>query len=107
MPEGQLCVSSPPYNPPMSQDHNGSRGGQRGTTPSEKGAFVKYGNSEGQLEGMSMEGFDAAIASPPFPQPHTGGGGINVKGYGDGSDKVGSRTYQSKGAERAEGNLET
>lgn len=66
MPEGQLCVTSPPYNPPMSQDHNGSRGGQRGTTPSEKGAFVKYGNSDGQLEGMSIDGFNAAISSPPW-----------------------------------------
>jgi len=66
MPEGQLCVTPPPYNPPMSQDHNGSRGGQRGTTPSEKGAFVKYGTSEGQLEGMSMEGFDCAVSSPPY-----------------------------------------
>lgn len=64
--EHSLPITSPPYNPPMSQDHNGSKGGTRGTTPSEKGAFVKYGNSEGQLEGMSMEGFDAAISSPPF-----------------------------------------
>lgn len=160
-----LAITSPPYNPPMSQDHNGSRGGSRGTTPSEKGAFVKYGTSEGQLEGMSMEGHalavssppfggstaaehnpdnmtagrgrrggdaanrvkqdyaplntegnlqnapmnghDLAVSSPPFPQPYTNGGGINVKGYGDGSDKVGERTYQSKGGERSVGNLET
>lgn len=117
MPEGQLCITSPPYNPPMSQDHNGTRGGSRGTTPSEKGAFVKYGNTDGQLEGMSMDGFDAAISSPPFPQPYTGGGGINVKGYRNdklrpGSedqpfDLVGQRTYQSKGGDRAESNLET
>jgi hypothetical protein len=60
------AVSSPPYNPPMSQEHNGKRGGQCGTTPSEPGAFVKYGNTDGQLEGMSMEGFDAAISSPPY-----------------------------------------
>lgn len=102
-----IAITSPPYNPPMSQDHNGSRGGQRGTTPSENGAFVKYGNAPGQLEGLSMDGFDAAISSPPFPQPYTSGGGINVKGYGDGSDKVGDRTYQSKGGDRSEGNLET
>lgn len=102
-----VAITSPPYNPPMSQDHNGTRGGQRGTTPSEKGAFVKYGNAEGQLEGMSMDGHAIVVSSPPFPQPYTGGGGINVKGYGDGSDKVGERTYQGKGGERSEGNLET
>lgn len=61
-----IGVTSPPYNPPMSQDHNGTRDGQRGTTPSEKGAFVKYGNAEGQLEGMSMEGHDLALSSPPY-----------------------------------------
>ncbi len=39
---------------------------------------------------------------------NSGGGGINIKGYGkDGADKVGSRTYQGTGAERAAGNLET
>jgi hypothetical protein len=68
---GRMAITSPPYNPPMSQDHNGSKGGTRGTTPSEKGAFVKYGNSEGQLEGMSMDGFDVAISSPPFSEPQT------------------------------------
>ena len=54
MPAGHIdcAVSSPPYNLPMSQDHNGSRGGRRGTTPSEAGAFVKYGTTPGQLEGM-------------------------------------------------------
>lgn len=74
------AVSSPPYNPPMSQDHNGSKGGQRGTTPSEPGAFVRYGNTPGQLEGVGMDGFDAAISSPPFlqseggtPEPKPGG----------------------------------
>jgi hypothetical protein len=60
------AISSPPYNPPMSQDHNGSRGGKRGTEPSETGAFVKYGTSEGQIEGLSMDGFDVAISSPPY-----------------------------------------
>lgn len=61
-----IAITSPPYNPPMSQDHNGTRGGQRGTTPSEPGAFVKYGNTEGQLEGMSMEGHTLAVSSPPY-----------------------------------------
>ena len=59
-----LCASSPPYNLPMSQDHNGSKGGTRGTTPSEKGAFVQYGTTPGQLEGMPMG--DAVISSPPY-----------------------------------------
>jgi hypothetical protein len=76
------AVSSPPYNLPMSQDHNGKRGGTRGTTPSEDGAFVKYGNTKGQLEGMASSdiGFNAAISSPPFrhseggtPEPKPGG----------------------------------
>lgn len=68
MPEGRIdtVISSPPYNLPMSQDHNGKHGGARGTTPSEKGAFVKYGNTEGQLEGMPMGNVDAVISSPPF-----------------------------------------
>lgn len=112
LPEGDLnlAISSPPYNPPMSQDHNGSngsKGGTRGTQPSEKGAFVKYGNTDGQLEGMSMEGHAIAVSSPPYPQPYTSGGGINQKSYGDGSDKVSDRTYQGRGGDRAEGNLET
>lgn len=38
---------------------------------------------------------DAVVSSPPFLQAK-GGGGINVKGYGDGSDKVGERTYNRK-----------
>lgn len=68
MPEGRIdtVISSPPYNLPMSQDHNGKHGGARGTTPSEKGAFVKYGNTDGQLEGMPMGNVDAVISSPPF-----------------------------------------
>lgn len=68
MPQGKIdsVLSSPPYNLPMSQDHNGSRGGERGTTPSEKGAFVKYGSTAGQLEGMPMGDVDAVVSSPPF-----------------------------------------
>ena len=68
MPTGDitLVVSSPPYNLPMSQDHNGTRGGQRGTTPSESGAFVKYGNTTGQLEGLPPGDINLVIASPPF-----------------------------------------
>ena len=111
LPKGEVdaVVSSPPYNLPMSQDHNGARGGERGTAPSEEGAFAKYGSTPGQLEGMPMgEGVDAVVSSPPFTQGYSGGGGINVKGYGpDGADKVGERTYQGTGAEREPGNLET
>jgi len=62
-------VSSPPYNLPMSQDHNGSCGGQRGTVPSEEGAFVKYGNTPGQLEGLPMGDVNAIVCSPPFSDP--------------------------------------
>jgi len=74
MAEGDFdaAVSSPPYNPPMSQTHNGSRGGKRGTTPSEPGAFVKYGNTPGQLEGLPMDGFDAALGSPPYAEARIG-----------------------------------
>lgn len=61
-----LATSSPPYNLPMSQDHNGKRGGKRGTNPSETGAFVKYGNTPGQLEGLPMGDLAAALSSPPF-----------------------------------------
>lgn len=65
--KGMACaVSSPPYNLPMSQDHNGTKGGTRGTTPSEHGAFAKYGSTPGQLEGLPMGSLDACIASPPY-----------------------------------------
>lgn len=74
------AVSSPPYNLPMSQSHNGKNGGARGDTPSEPGAFARYGNTEGNLEGMSDHGFDLALSSPPFlqssggiPEPKPGG----------------------------------
>jgi hypothetical protein len=68
MPEGEYsaAVSSPPYNLPMSQDHSGRGGGERGHTPSEEGAFARYGNTAGQLEGLPMGSVDAAISSPPF-----------------------------------------
>lgn len=68
MPTGDFAasVSSPPYNLPISQDHNGSRNGTRGTTPSEDGAFVKYGSTRGQLEGLPPGDFDAAVSSPPY-----------------------------------------
>lgn len=64
-----IAISSPPYNLPFSQDHNGSRGGGRSnsTAPSsERGAFIVYGNTPGQLEGMRGDGFEAAVSSPPY-----------------------------------------
>jgi hypothetical protein len=63
-PAPDLVMSSPPYNLPMSQDHNGSKGGRRGTTPSERGAFVQYGTTPGQLEGMRPGSFDEALGTP-------------------------------------------
>ena len=87
------AISSPPYNLPMSQDHNGSRGGQRGTTQVEPGAFARYGNTDGQLEGLPMTdaGFSAAVSSPPYADKQMGGGGNKhdkvidamKEGYGD------------------------
>lgn len=62
-------VSSPPYNKPFSQDHNGKRGGGRanGTAPSsERGAFVTYGQTPGQIEGLPMGDIEAVVSSPPF-----------------------------------------
>jgi DNA modification methylase len=59
-------VSSPPYNLPMSQDHNGACGGTRGTEPSEDGAFAKYGSTPGQLEGLPMGDVGAVVSSPPY-----------------------------------------
>lgn len=79
MPEGNLdsAVTSPPYNLPFSQDHNGSKGGLRGTTPSEDGAFTQYGTTPGQIEGMdgSEEAYNAAISSPPYAAARIDGNG--------------------------------
>lgn len=109
MPEGQLCVTSPPYNPPMSQDHNGTRGGSRGTTPSEKGAFAKYGNTEGQLEGMSMDGFAAAISSPPFESStqvnNTPGDITEGRARWEGGTDSAARVKQDYADYASEGNL--
>lgn len=69
-----LMTSSPPYNLPISQEHNGSRGGSRGTTPSETGAFVKYGNTPGQLEGLPMGDLDLALGSPPYADRNSAAG---------------------------------
>ena len=71
--EADCVVSSPPYNLPMSQDHNGSRKGIRGTTPSEAGAFVKYGNTPGQIEGLPMGDLGMVVSSPPYADGCTHG----------------------------------
>ena len=70
-----VVATSPPYNPPMSQDHSGKRGGKRGSTPSERGAFARYGDTEGQLEGLPMGEPNTVIAgSPPYvKKPFTPG----------------------------------
>lgn len=59
-------VSSPPYNLPFSQEHNGNYGGERGTVRREEGAFVKYGMTPGQIEGLPIGSLDAVVTSPPW-----------------------------------------
>src|SRR3990172_889532 len=66
-------ITSPPYNLPMSQDHNGSKRGKRGTTPSEPGAFVKYGDEPKQIEGLPQGNVDGVITSPPYAETIQGG----------------------------------
>jgi hypothetical protein len=83
-------ISSPPYNLPMSQDHNGSKGGGRGTQPSETGAFVKYGNSPGQIEGLAMGDVQAVISSPPYVNS------VNAESCGIDWDKMGPATGKRK-----------
>lgn len=70
-------------------------------------ADQRYGNSNGQIAGLNEGTIEGVITSPPFTQGYKSGGGINVNGYGDGSDKVGDRTYQGTGADRETGNIET
>jgi hypothetical protein len=115
----RIAVSSPPYIGSVNSGESGidwdkARRPERWTGNRNRNGCqaaasheMKYGDSEGQLGAMKEGDLQCAISSPPFPQPYTSGGGINVKGYGDGSDKVGERTYQSKGGNRSEGNLET
>jgi len=115
-----LAVSSPPYIDSMEVDRNGIdwdkikpdypgriQHEHRKAANDRRHRDLRYGSSGGQLGAMREGDHSIAISSPPFPQPYKGGGGINKRGYGDGSDKVGDRTYQSKGGERDPGNLET
>jgi hypothetical protein len=62
------AVMSPPYNLPMSQDHPGRSGGKRGIEPSEKGAFVRYGDTDGQIESLPQGSISAVISSPPYAE---------------------------------------
>src|SRR6185436_9803707 len=114
-------ISSPPYasgekgHPSLGSVNNDDWGRDGRDITRRRGKTGEYGSTEGQL-GAMPEG-QLCVSSPPFPQPYTGGGGINVKGYSNeaqrkGSsekpfDLVGKRTYQSKGGYRTEGNLET
>jgi DNA modification methylase len=64
-------VTSPPYNKPFSQDHNGSKGGKRSTgetDTSEAGSFAVYGKSGGQIEGLPNGSVDAVVTSPPYAE---------------------------------------
>lgn len=104
MPEGEYdaAVSSPSYNLPMSQDHSGRGGGDRGTTPAEPGAFARYGDTEGQLEGLPMGSVDAAISSPPFGAAET----RNRSAFQDGEvASMMSRAYTQDRQGTTEGNL--
>jgi DNA modification methylase len=71
-------ISSPPYNKPFSQEHPGTAGGQRGQN-GEKGAFVVYGATEGQIEGLKNGEVQAVISSPPYSDIAAGAGGLNTK----------------------------
>lgn len=99
-------VSSPPFLDARSTQT--AKGSIKGSTPTEHDPEA-MGVSAGNLQAMRAgELADAIVSSPPFTQGYSGGGGINVKGYGaDGKDKVGARTYQGTGNERSEGNLES
>lgn len=85
--------------------HAGQQSGRNGESASQT-ADQRYGQSPGQIAGLNDGDLDAVVTSPPFTQGYKGGGGINKNGYGDGSDKVGDRSYQGTGADRAEGNIE-
>jgi len=112
---GVSCiVASPPYSEIASGagglNTKPARAGQQGgrsPASASQATDQRYGDSDGQLAKLPAGTVDAVVASPPFTQGYAGGGGINVKGYGDGTDKVGDRTYQGTAGERTEGNLET
>ncbi len=110
----EAVIASPPYAEIASGAGGlntlpaapGQQGGRSAASPSQD-TDQRYGDQDGQLAKMPIGNVDAIVSSPPFTQGYSGGGGINVKGYGDGSDKVGERTYQALAGEREPGNLET
>lgn len=80
--EVAASVTSPPYNKPFSQDHHGNKGGKRptGQAPSsDRGAFIQYGQTHGQIEGLKNGTVDGAITSPPYASIAAGAGGLNTK----------------------------
>jgi hypothetical protein len=113
--EAALGLSSPPYVHALG--HGGKSGAFDSLREEKVLPAVEYGSSPGQLENLPEGSHAVAVSSPPYPQQHTSGGGINVEGYRNeqkrpGSqekpfDLVGDRTYQARGGERADGNLET
>jgi len=81
----------------MSQDYNGTHAGARGTTPCVQGAFVKYGSSDGQIEGMSsgdVQQVMGAITSPPYAGT---GLGFEKNGLLEASDRPYQRPYMEGG----------
>lgn len=65
--------------------------------------FIVQGDSRKLLALLGQA--NGCVTSPPFLQSIGGGGGILEK-YGDGSDKVGERTYQGKLGDRSSCNIE-
>lgn len=102
-------ATSPPFEKMVATaDPNFLTPGEQGKRNPSKSNLSDYGQSPGQIGNLRAGKVDAITTSPPFTQGYSSGGGINVKGYGaDGKDKVGERTYQGTGGERAKGNIET
>lgn len=69
----QVSVSSPPYAESIQTNEKGSgidysksKTGGKGRTAGREAIATGYGRSPGQLGAMKAEGFDVAIASPPY-----------------------------------------
>lgn len=76
-----------------------------------KSVSEDYGKSPGQIGRLRAGTVDGVVGSPPFTQTPGGAKGINVNGYNGRSDIkpdfLGSRTYQGRGGDRVDGNIET